>query len=474
MHHVWAARRRKATCATADDGFTLAEVLVALLVFALLSTGVIYTVLQAFSLTRDARNRQVAANLAAQAVDEVHDAANLFTVLDKTSTYTLNNDIFTVVRQTQWVTDPSTSGSCGTGGSGMLRYKRVNVTVTWDGMRSGTTPVRSDTVVAPDQAINDPTKGTILVAVTGSSGTPRPGVSITAVAAAVAGNTAVTVSGIAATDAQGCTYVLSVKPGTYNVTASRSGYLSVDQSASPVVQVSVGAGTSSSVSFQYDQAASYALTYASTYVAAGGETVRMPSTVPTTFVSTYATYVTNASAATTMTRTFSLHPFPSGYQVLAGDASVCPAADPEAWAAGTTAGGQTVPAGERSAGVAATPGGSVSTGVPMGIVKITGLGAASGKELRAVSQAVPGSPAPVAACASTMTLSFGTAAGYTVPASGTLTVALPYGSWKLYYGTGTPGTAVPVANLSLPSPAVPSSSSIDASGVVTFDPRAGS
>ena len=54
-----------------EGGFTIAEVMVALMIFALMSIGVIYSVISMLQISRDARNRQVAANLAAQEIDAV-------------------------------------------------------------------------------------------------------------------------------------------------------------------------------------------------------------------------------------------------------------------------------------------------------------------------------------------------------------------------------------------------------------------
>jgi hypothetical protein len=80
-----------------------------------------------------------------------------------------------------------------------------------------------------------------------------------------------------------------------------------------------------------------------------------------------------------------------------------------------------------------------------------------------VSQAsAPGTDDP--GCAVTMTYLFGV-----LPASSPAQVALPFGSWLLYYGTaaGTQTTAVPV-----PSQAVLTRGSVAApSGIVTLDPR---
>jgi len=65
--------------------------------------------------------------------------------------------------------------------------------------------------------------------------------------------------------------------------------------------------------------------------------------------------------------------------------------------------------------------------------------------------------------------------GNIVPAaaSGRVTVALPYGSWRLQTSTTASGskTALPAGRLAALTPAMPERTTIATSGVVTFDPR---
>ncbi len=446
---------------------SLVEVIVAMFIFAIISSGIIYAMSSVLVLTRDSRARQVAANLAAEEIDLVRDTADLFDLLDADRVETLNGDKFTVHRATQWVTDPSQDIVCGAGGGGALRYKRVNVTVTWENMRTGTDPVRSDTVVQPDEKINDPAKGTVLVSVLGASGAGSAGVSVTATPSSPAnGATPLTVSP-ANTDAQGCTYILKVNPGNYDVKVSRSGYVDSDQKATSVRTVGVAAGESAAVSFQYDKQGTFDTNYAAGYVPAPGETLRVPAVPTTSFVSTYGVFTATPSSGTGRTRSMQLHPFASGYGVFAG---TCAAADPAAWPDGTDDLGQPI-SGERIDGVAAEPGGSVSVDVPMGVVKLSlGSGGAT-RYLRAVSASAPATGDP--GCDPAVEYSFGSASGYGIPSHGNLTVALPYGSWKLFYGTGGspsswntavgPGQITPTG--------LPDRTTVDGSGVVTFDPR---
>src|SRR6478735_10412073 len=170
---VTAIRARLAR-SSADDGMSLVEVILAMVIFALVTSGLVYAMLSVMTVTRDARARETATNLAAEEIDLSRAVANVFNLLDQSRTVTLNGDVFDIERKTQWVSDPDADFSCGASGGGAgsaLRYKRVNVTVTWGGMRSGSAAVSTSTVVNPSEHINDPTKGTILVSVLNAAGT---------------------------------------------------------------------------------------------------------------------------------------------------------------------------------------------------------------------------------------------------------------------------------------------------------------
>ncbi|MCH3110243.1 prepilin-type N-terminal cleavage/methylation domain-containing protein, partial [Listeria monocytogenes] len=51
---------------TSESGVSMIEVIVAMMIFAIISVGVSYSLLSAFTITNDSRSRAVATNLAAQ------------------------------------------------------------------------------------------------------------------------------------------------------------------------------------------------------------------------------------------------------------------------------------------------------------------------------------------------------------------------------------------------------------------------
>ena len=223
-----------------EDGVTLIEVLMAMLIFAIVSTGLIFTMLSVLSLGRDSRARQVAANLAAEDIDRTREEKDIFDLQDKSYTRALNGDTFHVDRDTSWVSDPDLEFQCGAGG-GALRYKRVNITITWDGMRGGTEPVRADTVLDAKDRINDPTRSTLLVSVLNGEGLGSQGVSVSAQPTTAAGVAVGAALPSVLTDAEGCAYVLKAPPGNYKITVSKTGYVDINQSTAPSVQLSVSA-----------------------------------------------------------------------------------------------------------------------------------------------------------------------------------------------------------------------------------------
>ena len=296
-----------------ESGVTLIEIVVAMMVFAIIAVGVAYALTLTVKMTGDARAREAASNLVAQEVDLDRSVGDVFTLVDGDKTVQLNGTTFHIHRDSNWVTSTSADATCGSGG-GQLQYKRVNVSVTWDGMSAATPAVRGDSVIAPGTKLNDPTLGTILVSVLGVSGTGNAGVTVTATPSTPANGAVALTDAPDPTDPDGCSYILKVTPGTYDVTISEANNVDIFQAAAPVKTIGVGAGAASSVSFQYDQAGKFTANYVSNY--SSGSTL-IPNNLDTTFNGGSKSFISTA-ASNALSRQVSLHPFPSGYQVLAG------------------------------------------------------------------------------------------------------------------------------------------------------------
>lgn len=451
MNRIRAALQK----ARSDEGISLIEVVVAMMVFAVIALGVGYSTLTIIKMTDDTRSRQVASNLATSEIDTARAFKDPFDIVNDEHTVTVGSKTFTVTRETSWVTTSGADVGCGTG-SGTLQAKRVNVEVTWGGMLSSTAPVRSDTLISPDNRINDPKLGTIRISVLNAAGTGSAGVAV-AISPTSTG-TPVLSTQPDATDTDGCSYALKVQPGTYNVAISRSNSIDDSQNTAPVKSVTVTAGTSVAALFQYDSVATFNLTY-------GTGAPKLPDNLQTTYVSTYGLYLDSGRKASVK-----LHPFTSGYTGIAGkyitpiDASPgvaakpgCVSVDPGAWKAGTV-NNVALGDGVRPGAVAASPGGAVGMPIPLGVLTVQISGTTTLTAESATAAASTGDPG----CAVGMAYSFGSV-------TGNQTIGLPYGSWTLYTTTSGLKTAVPASKVGLVGSLV--GALLGTNTVITLDPR---
>ena len=417
-------RARLHSFKTAQEGISIVEVLAAMMIFAIIAVGIAYSLVNTLNLTRDSRAREVAIHLAAQEVDKIRSLEDIFDVVSDVQVISVDGAKYTVTRKPAWDNSAGDAIQCGAlaGGSGSFEFKRVEVEVSWEGKRSGASSVYSDTIVAPRGRITDPALGTILVSVINSAGTGQGGVGVTA-SADGHGATAPP-EAPPATDTDGCSYVLKVTPGQYLLRVSKSDYVDVQQNlGQSEATLSIAAGELKSVQFQFDQAARFALDLAPNQ--AGSLT--FPSSVPITAANTYGNFHVSGT-------TLRLHPFPSGYEFFAGwykplpvESSPnggCLSPDPLEWPG--LPGGEV---GNRGESYTAAPGAQISSvPVRMGAVHVS---LNNQQYVRAVAQPkLSGRDDP--GCAESYTVEF-------ARFSGARTLALPYGSWKLEYRSGTSG-----------------------------------
>lgn len=452
---------------TGDTGFTLVETVVAMLVFALLSSGVIASTITISRMTSDNRARIVATNLAAQATDAVRLTADPFQVKNGTTTQTVSGRVYTVARTAAWVTSSGIDATCGAGTG--LQYKRITVTVTWATQAATTKPVRTDTLLASTSKVTDAATGAILISVLDSTGAGESGIGITISSGS---GTALT-SQPSPTDADGCSYATTVPPGTYTITLSGDGYLDNNQATAPSKTVSVTAGSTTPVSFQYDVAAAYTIVPASN--APAGPAPLRPTNLTSTLVPVGGSSTVLPVIVTGGRTAASAWPFASGYTAVAGGltdstgATLCASLDPGAWPAKP---GGTPPllAGAGSPGVAAPPGGRAVINGKMALVTVV---ASTTATLVATPDnpinAIPGDNPGCGNNATATALTFGT-----VLTNGTITIALPYGKWKLSSSVNSALTsATPTTN---PTGINGSVSATSAGAVktisLTLDPRA--
>ncbi|KQR53788.1 hypothetical protein ASF88_02750 [Leifsonia sp. Leaf336] len=437
-----------------DDGLTLIEVMIAIFVFGIIATLVAFSMTSSLVRVRESRAREIATNLAAQEIDYDRSVSNVFTIDSDAWTQVVNGTTFHISRKADWVPTNNSTVACGAGG-GTLQYKKLNISVSWDGQVAGTSPVTANSIIAPNSRINDPMLGTIIISVTSSTGAGTEGVTATVSPSSTNPNGAVALAAQpAATDSNGCTYALKVTPGNYDVKLSTPNYVDIKQNPNPVVStLPVSGGGVGKAPFTYDNGALYSLQYTSGVP---------PTNLPVTFVSVVGGVYTQTLGTTASIRLF---PFADGYSAFAGayvapvgSNPTCLTVDPAAWttpASGDGATGKAV-----GAAPAAGPGGSGPMPVASGVVKVSGL--TVGRYVTAVSQSpVSGSGDPGCAI-STPNLTFGPVTATT------MTYVLPFGAWKLYTGTssGSTTTSIPTTSMTPVTRAI-----VTAPSTITLDPR---
>lgn len=422
-----------------ETGSSIIEVMVAMMVFAVMSVGIAYGIANTLQLTQTSRGRETAVALASQDIDMLRQTAAATTtgIFDVVSargddnSSTIGGLTYQVDRKVSWVQSDGASGACGTS-NGKLAYKSVVETVSWPNPRGGSSSTSVTSAIAPSDAVTDPGYGTIIISVADASGAPYPGVSISVTPVGGGTGSALTKSPLP-TDAQGCSYAVNVVQGDYTVTANTPGGIDTDQQQpSKQSPISVTAGASAPVPFVYDRASTMRFQYAPTYNA----------TVPTNMVTTLSSSVggldpvspwdttsktVQITSTTVPSPSAAVFPFTSGYTVLAGPYSNsldgtknCLSPSPASWTTPNSTGNVGV-------GTAVVPAPAADTSdapVMMGVATVKGV---KGRYLTAVSSSTPGPGDP--GCAAGMTMKF------PVAGADVATIALPFGTWTISSGT---------------------------------------
>jgi prepilin-type N-terminal cleavage/methylation domain-containing protein len=121
-----------------DDGYTLAEVIVSLALFVVLSVSATIAIVNLVQITRVTQSRVAAGNLARQEIERLRGQNSTVSQLDTSAqTVILKGTAFTLTP----TMNPSASSVCAAGAS-----RNVSVTVSWN--NSGTRSVRYDTVLS--------------------------------------------------------------------------------------------------------------------------------------------------------------------------------------------------------------------------------------------------------------------------------------------------------------------------------------
>lgn len=258
-----------------DAGVTLIEVIVATVVFGIMSSAILALVMTSQAKSVDNRNRVAAANLAAREIELVREqfVATAAGPLDIAAAGTVTNAHplaggtagqplvldgvpYTVVRSVAWNVTGSGQSACE-GGSLVLHPSLVvTTTVTWPQM-GATQPVVNTAVLAPEKGEGLPTTASFAaVAVKNAAGEPSAGRTVTVASPSE------TRSGV--TDASGCAVIQLSPPvagADYTATFPDSGYVDITGTTSPsrVIGLIKQGQLASSVEISLDRAATLRL-----------------------------------------------------------------------------------------------------------------------------------------------------------------------------------------------------------------------
>ena len=203
-------------CPRDDEGFTIVELVVAMVVFSVLLTASLPVVLSGTAATRDALQRTAAADLLTRQIEAARGTDALAIPDGRVvTTQVVGGTTYTVTQDANYISTGATDSVCASS-SNSLAYKLVTVRVTWPGMSRLTKPVRADSLRAVGVGTDglDATRGTLALSVVGASGAPTEDVTVTL----SPGNLTRT------TGSDGCAVFASLAPGTYTATASTPGY----------------------------------------------------------------------------------------------------------------------------------------------------------------------------------------------------------------------------------------------------------
>ena len=180
MHkHVWRRLRRRRP----DSGFTLIELMVALLILAIVMSASLYGILQGLRLSRDTQERVVASNVVTGVLERVESTAlnpvgfsSLAPNTIALPSQTIQGTTFTLTQTTEWVNRGVTSSVCDSGTNSSLLL-RATVTATWGYKNESVT---DSTLLAPPNGTLSSSDGSLPVQVDQADGTGFAGATVTA------------------------------------------------------------------------------------------------------------------------------------------------------------------------------------------------------------------------------------------------------------------------------------------------------
>ncbi len=216
------------------------EVLISSVLLAIIVIGTLTAFDSSNRFTANEQDRSQANTLAQQDEDRLRGLQiGQLSSLNSSRTVVLNGTPFTVTSTGQFVSDSTSTSSCGPGGS--ADYVKTTSTITWPAM-GNTPPIVAESLITP------PAGGSLIVQVIDSLGNGVANMGVT-------GSGQASLSGT--TGSQGCSIFGGLAGGDYNVSVSQTGYVDKDGNTTPPINqqaVTVIPGSSATKTFYFDLA----------------------------------------------------------------------------------------------------------------------------------------------------------------------------------------------------------------------------
>ncbi len=408
-----------------DEGFTLIEVMVALLIFVIVSTATVGLLILGLRLVRENTARVQAAGIAQTQLDSLRQrGAALVPVGVSTTAPQGTSTRFTVRTTSQWVgLGQGTASACQAATPGQA-YLRVAIDVSSPDLRG---PQHVESVIIPEPGqgpgagITGPT-GAVAIAVADQNGQPVSDVVVSGTDTAVPLNAFSVTTG-----SDGCVYLPAMRvSGSLVVTVAKAGYVaSTPTGRTQTVQVS--SGGLARVGFSYAASSNVAFT-------SGVPGFALPGAAPITWQPNATGSV--ATVVTTATPPTGLWPATSGFSAWMGK---CTDNAPSAY-------------GTSAPSFAFTAGGTSNAGIVGSPLILTGI--------------TPTLPVLARYAGNDSTCAGSTIDLGRADALGTISTLVPFGTWTIVAGTQslstgrlTPTTTVTPLIFTLYSPTASPSAS---------------
>lgn len=397
-----------------EEGFTIIENLVSMVLFALMAVIAVGLIVEITSVSRTDTRRVTADNLANQAIEAARSQRALDIPAGGTTSQVLvDGTAYNVAQTANFVSSGDQTSICNTSSGSRIAYKLVTVSVTWPNM-GNVKPVRADTLRSLGIGTDglNVGQGVAAVGVQDNTGAPVNGIAVTLAPTSVQ----------VMTGADGCAVFAGLDPAvTYTASVNQPGYVGTDGTQSVTTRpIGIAGGSVSRVPLSYAQPG----------------TLMVPYVAPAqTAVPSALAFSLNSSKFQTPTRVFPYCAGGASGCLTAGPGSVTAASlFPNLYTAWAGTCGDAKPSSPPGATVAAA--GTATASPAVSLAGLTVTVSASGGQPGTI-QSITAVHAADATCAS------GERYVLNNPANGT-GIALPAGTWtatiNYTYGTNAPAT----------------------------------